>query len=172
MSGKAFATITDSMGNERTIETQPFSNYNMLVFDQNLRNNSYLSLYNTNVYKGENYYIANVTGTEFQLFNKASTYSLFGRFNLSQKYFPTDPADLGFNYKLSFEKVSGNFRYGVKHSVESDTYDPNDLGFMRANNSFYNSVELEYNIYDPFWKILRWHNSVDIDQDIRQLINN
>lgn len=161
MTSQTVATIVDSTtGSERTIETQPFSNYNMLVFDQNLKNNSYVSLYNTNVYKGKSYYVANVTGTEFQLFNKASSYSLFGRFNLSQKYFPTDSIDLGHEYGLSFGKVSGNFRFSVNHFVRSDTYDPNDLGFLRVNNSFDNSVEFEYNIYDPFGKFLSLSNSV------------
>ena len=162
MSAATFATISDSVGNERTVETQPFSNYNMLVFDQNLKNNSYLSLYNSNVYKSKDYYMANVTGTEFQLNNKASSYALFGRFNLSQKYFPTDSVDLGYSYIVSFGKTSGNFRFDLNNWAESDTYDPNDLGFLRTNNSLGFSTDLEYNIYDPFGIVLNWSNEIDI----------
>jgi hypothetical protein len=163
ISAATYATVVDSAsGEERSIETQPFSNYNMLVFDQNLKNNSYVSLYNTNVYKGKNYYTANVTGTEFQLFNKASSYSLFGRFNLSQKYYPADSVDLGYSYFVSFDKTSGNFRFGLNNWAESDTYNPNDLGFLRTNNSLGFSTNLEYNIYDPFGIVLNWFNEIDI----------
>ncbi len=162
MSSATFATVKDSLGNRRRIETQPFSNYNMFVFDQNLKNNSYLSLYNTNVYKGGDRYMANVSGTQFQLFNNASTYSLYGRFNLSQKYDPVQEDELGFMYIAQLSKTSGQFRFTLTQSVEDDKYDPNDLGFLQANNEWSNSVQLSYNFYDPFWKLLRMNNTMRI----------
>jgi hypothetical protein len=49
MAKAAYATITDTIsGTTRKIQTQPFTNYNVLVFDQSLKNNSYVSLTNTN----------------------------------------------------------------------------------------------------------------------------
>jgi hypothetical protein len=160
MSSATFATLKDSLGNKRKIETQPFSNYNMFVLDQNLRNNSYLSFYNTNVFKGSDHYIANVSGTQFQLFNKASSYAFYGRFNLSQKYFPQSPNETGFTYIARLIKTSGRFRFSVTQYVEDDKYDPNDLGFLQANNEISNSLQLSYNIHKPFWKLLRLNNSV------------
>ncbi|MEO0403968.1 MAG: DUF5916 domain-containing protein, partial [Bacteroidota bacterium] len=45
----ADAVIEDSLGNTRSVQVAPFTNYNIMVFDQNLKNNSYFSLVNTNV---------------------------------------------------------------------------------------------------------------------------
>jgi hypothetical protein len=47
--------------------------------------------------------------------------------------------------------------------MESDTYDPNDLGFDRSNNQFENEVFLEYNIYESFWRVLEMYNEIDIE---------
>ncbi len=160
ISAETFATVSDSAGNTRKITTQPFSNYNMLVLDQNLKNNSYVSFYNTNVYKGQNYYTANVTGTQFLLFNKSSTYSIYGRFNLSQLYFPESDNELGMHYNLRLSKTKGQFRFTYSHFAESDQYDPNDLGYIQSNNSMSNRLELNYNFYNPFWKLLRMSNSL------------
>lgn len=158
ISATTYATISDSMGNTRRVETQPFSNYNMFVLDQNLKNNSYLSFYNTNVYKGIDHYTANVSGTQFQLFNKASSYSVYGRFNLSQIYNPETENDLGFMYNLKLSKTSGQFRFTFSQFVEDDNYDPNDMGYVQANNEISNSLELNYNFYNPFWRFLRLNN--------------
>ncbi len=163
MSLHTFATITDSTtGKTRKIETQPFSNYNMVVLDQSLKNNSYISFFNTNVYKGKNYYTANVTGTEFQFFDKNSSYCINGKFNLSQQYNPSSSADLGFTYNISLAKTSGQFRARVTRWVENDTYNPNDLGFLHANNEIGHSMNLQYNFYDPFWRLLSWYNSISL----------
>lgn len=161
LSGKTYATISDSLGNTRKILTQPLTNYNMIVIDQNLKHNSYLSLYNSNVYKGKDHYVANVSGTEFQLFNKSTTYSIYGRFNLSQKYFPDSANDLGFMYTAALMKTSGQFRFSLSQHMESDRYDPNDLGYLQANNEVNYNLEFDYNFYDPFWKFLWMRNSLE-----------
>ncbi len=162
MSSETYATISDSAGNTRNFPTQPFTNYNMIVLDQNLINNSYFSVYNTNVYKGLHSPTANVSGSEFQFFNKASSYSAFGRFNLSQKYLPDNPTELGYNYAIKLMKVSGNFQYSLGQYVESDTYNPNDLGYLQANNEISNSLTLSYNFYEPVGKIIQMNNSAAI----------
>ncbi|NQX91552.1 MAG: carbohydrate binding family 9 domain-containing protein [Flavobacteriales bacterium] len=43
----AYAVIEDSLGNTREVQVAPFTNYNIMVLDQNIRNNGYLSLINT-----------------------------------------------------------------------------------------------------------------------------
>ncbi|MFC2151992.1 DUF5916 domain-containing protein, partial [Bacteroidota bacterium] len=66
MTGAADAEIRDSItGEKRLYRTQGFTNYNMIVLDQSLKNNSYLSFVNTNVLHAEENYSANVTGGEF-----------------------------------------------------------------------------------------------------------
>lgn len=163
ISARTVATITDTMtGHTREVETQPLTNYNMVVFDQSLKNNSYISLYNTNVYKGTGYYTANVSGTEFQFYNKKSTYAVDGKFNLSQKYSSSAAPELGINYSASLQKTSGRFRFELTRYVEDNKYDPNDLGYLDVNNELTHALALNYNFYDPFWKLLWWYNSFSV----------
>ncbi len=161
ISAPTSATITDSVtGETREVETQAFTNYNMVVLDQSLKNNSYISLYNTNVYKGKDYYTANVSGTEFQFYDKNSTYAIDGKFNLSQKYNPDAETDLGYSYNVTLSKTSGRFKFDLTRYVEDDKYDPNDLGYLEVNNEITHALSVDYNFYDPFWKLLWWYNSI------------
>jgi hypothetical protein len=157
------ATVKDSSGAEKDVVTQPFTNYNMVVFDQSLKNNSYFSLYNTNVYMGDFYYTANVSGTEFRLAENSNTYAVSAQFNVSQKYFPDTVPEFGHSIYAEAEKISGNFLFGVVHNTQTDTYDPNDLGFNRKPNDMRNGIFLEYDIFDPFWRILEMSNEVNFN---------
>jgi hypothetical protein len=159
----SYATVRDSTGDTPEIQTQPFTNYNMLVADQSLPNKSYISLYNTNVYRGTNVYSANVTGTEMEFRDRRNIFSASGLFNLSQKYYPGRPAELGYTYEVTLFKISGNFKYAIFQEVISDTYDPNDMGFLESNNELENGVYFAYDFYDPFWRILEMHNEIAVE---------
>lgn len=173
MTGASDAIIQDTMAikeiigidtsfynKKRNYRTQGFTNYNMIVIDQSLKNNSYLSLANTNVMYDGIDYTANVTAAELKLMNKENSYQIFGRGALSQIY--TDSTDLGHTYFFQFAKTKGNFLFEVSHNVESDTYDPNDMGFIRSNNESMWDLELSYNINKPFWKVLNWRNELSL----------
>jgi hypothetical protein len=150
VSGRSFATIRNvETGEERDFETNPLTNYSVLVFDQNLKNNSYVTLLNTNVWRAGEAYDANVSGMQFELRNKANSYGLEGGGAISQKYF-TEQTDLGHTYRLSFSKLNGQWRWGLNYGEESHTYDPNDLGFLYNNNSRNWSGWLSYNRFKPF----------------------
>lgn len=158
----AYASVTDSNDVDQEILTQPFTNYSMLVADQSLPNKSYFSLYNTNVYRGRNEYTANVTGTEMQFRDRRNLFSASGLLNISQKYYPDKSPELGFFYNVLLEKISGNANYGIFQRMISDTYDPNDLGYLEYNNLFKNGAYFSYDVYDPFWVILDMHNEISI----------
>ncbi|NQT76348.1 MAG: carbohydrate binding family 9 domain-containing protein, partial [Bacteroidetes bacterium] len=166
ITSNSHARVIDSTGAEQKILTNPATNYNMLVIDQNLRNNSYVSLYNTNVYSGRDNYISNVSGTEFELRNKKDMYAVSGLLNVSQKYYPDVKPDFGHAYAIEAGKISGNFRYALSHHTQNDTYDINDMGFNSRNNRFDNELEIEYNIYDPVGIILDMNNEVTFNYDM------
>ena len=160
LSNDVYATVQDSAsGARRDILTQPFANYNIVVLDQSLKNNSYVSLINTNVTRAGQTYDANVTGGLFRLANKANSYALDGRVVYSSrrgKGFGSDEEvsdQNGYKYYLAFNKISGNFTWGVDHGIESHSYNPNDLGLLFANNNISQSLYANYNIYKPFWKL-------------------
>lgn len=162
MTGAAEALIRDTItGEVRSYDTQGFTNYNMIVLDQNLQNNSYISFANTNVWHNQENYTANVSAVDFNFKDKTNTYELSGDGALSQKYLNTN--HFGHKYNVGFEKIRGKFQYGLDHGVESDTYDPNDLGYNRRNNEYSWEADLGYVINEPFWKLRRWsvHTSAE-----------
>jgi hypothetical protein len=158
VTSNTYARLLDKEGGELKVLTNPSSNYNMVVFDQNLKNNSYISIYNTNVYRGRDNATANVSGTEFEIRNKADMYAISGRANISQQYHRHGAPEYGFLYELDFEKISGNFRYSLSHDVQNETYEINDMGFNLRNNKFEFGIMAEYNVYDPAGPILNMYN--------------
>jgi len=150
ISASTHATIQDTeTGEERSFETSPLTNYNVTVFDQNLKNNSYATLINTNVTRFGEAYDANVTGGQFELKNKANSYSISGSGALSQKYFE-DETELGHRMSLGLRKTNGKIAAGLFYNEESDTYDPNDLGFLNNNNERSYEGFVEFNHTKPF----------------------
>lgn len=161
MTSNTFAEIEDSLGNIKRILTQPFTNYNMLVFDQSLKNNSFISLLTTNVLNND--LLSNVGGLEFEVNDKSNNYYINGDLFVSKKYSSLINSQLGKKYSFGMGKGSGKFQYSYDFEVIDDIYDQNDMGYLQNNNEFNNNLVLEYNIYKPFWKMMSWKNSFEIN---------
>ncbi len=160
MTRNMFATVVDTIaGTKRQIMTQAFTNYNMVVADKTLKNNSYISIANTNLYRPEDSYSANVTATDFSLRDRRNIYSLSGVGSLSQIF--NDSTTRGFKTFIEFAKNSGNFQFEVWNNIESKRYNPNDMGYLQSPNELSTGVELEYNVYEPFWKLLKFNSSLE-----------
>ncbi len=153
ITGNTYALIRGEEGDERKLLTQPFSNYSVLVLDQTLKNNSYVSLVNTNVLRNGAAHDANLTGMVFKLADKKNTYSLNGKGAVSQRFDSVrSAANRGYMYTLEAGKISGGIQYSYKHHVESSTYNPNDLGILLNNNEVTEKATVSYNIFKPFWR--------------------
>ncbi len=167
MTATMYAEIEDSTGAIRKEVTQPFTNYNMIVLDQSLKNNSYFSLINTNVYrdapKDEDYYTANVTGTDFKFLTKDNMYSIGGQTTLSQKYYDSLDTDLGYRVFLNMGKTGGVYRAQYQTEIISDSYDPNDMGYERNQNEMRHEASFSYNIFRPVGSIQSSRNSLEIE---------
>jgi len=153
--GSTYAKYEDESGKLVTQETAVPTNYNILVFDQNLSNNGYLTLTNANTMRRGGATDANVTSLDFRVADAENRFSNSSLVRVSQR-FTQDGIERGFNYFTSFNKGGGNWRYGVSHGIESDTYNPNDLGILFANNEIFNGANLNYNSFVPkgafnFW---------------------
>ncbi|PKP31767.1 MAG: hypothetical protein CVU00_12415, partial [Bacteroidetes bacterium HGW-Bacteroidetes-17] len=166
MTSNTYAKVIDESGNEQRYLTQPFTNYNMVVVDQSLKNNSFVSFYNTNVYRGSNEYMANVTGTEVRFVDKSNYYAVSGHFHLSQKYNPEQDNVFGHSYQFSVGKISGKFKYDYSQSAMSETYDHNDLGYLSHNNNLNHDLNFSYSIYQPFWKVMDMSNSISFEYSL------
>ncbi len=123
----------------------PLTNYNVSVIDQSLKNNSYISLINTNVMREGAAYDANLTGTEFQLRNKKQKYQISGKAALSQRFLASG-LDLGHTYFAEFAEIEGQLKTYAGINVESANYNPNDLGFLFSPN------ERSAFLYSEYWE--------------------
>ena len=149
-------------GEERRIETAPLTNYNVFTLDQNLKNNSSISLVNTNVWRaGNDYYDANVTAGLFDLKVAKQKIGISGGVAVSQKFHSDDDNEVGLRYELDIEKLSGNFTYGISYEQKDEKFDPNDMGFQFNNNERSINVYSQYQINKPFGNFNRaqfWFN--------------
>lgn len=163
MTAKTNATLRDTVtGATRQAETAPFTNYNMMVVDKALNKNSYVSFANTNVYRGSDDYTANVSAVDFKITDTTNTWSISGIGAISQKYKPETANDFGHRYWIRLGKISGDFTWNFQHMVESNTYDPNDLGFLSSNNDLVNSLNMNYNKYERTSTYLSWRNELSL----------
>jgi hypothetical protein len=151
ITANTYAEITDTItGEKRKYLTEPYTNFNMIVLDQSFKNNSFVSLYNTNVYQPDAGFSANVSSTEFKLNNNTNRYSVRGQASISQLYNSGIHPEFGYTYSIEAGKVSGNFTYDLSHELIDDNYNPNHMGFLRHNNSISDEITLGYRFYEPF----------------------
>ena len=155
----AHAVIRDRITKEETkIETEPLSNYNIMVIDQALKGRSFLTFTNTNVMRNGEARDANVSAFDIALYDKENVHALQGTVRYS-KIWGADPYD-GFNTTLKYGKVSGNWQYNVSGNVESKNYDPNDLGILPAANEVTYRGSLIYRQFKPTQNFITYNYSI------------
>lgn len=152
--GRSEAIIENSLGNRRTFVTNPLTNKNIFVLSQNLKNNSTISLVNTNVIREGSNRDANVTAGVANLYTSGGSYRMRTNIALST-VLDDQETNFGHRASVNFDKVAGKWQYGVSYSEESETYDPNDLGFIRNNNSRGYGASLEWNDYNGSKRFFR-----------------
>lgn len=157
ITNKMFAVLEDSLGNRREIESQPLTNYNIFVLDQSLKNNSFVSLINTNVLRQGRSYDANVSAFLFNVNDKKNAYYVNGAAKMS--YITGENGagnNKGYYYDLETGKKSGNFTWSYNQTLADRLFDPSDMGFFTNNNFFNQTGILHYNVYKPG----KWYNTI------------
>lgn len=151
-----YALIRSNSGEARKVLTEPFANYNILVFDKQYKNNNNFYLINLNTTRRNQNKDANVTGGGFSLFTKNNNYAIFGDGVYSlQQFHSNESNDLkGYRYNLKAGKVSGNFKFGVQSQVVDTSYNVTDLGYYEVPGVKTNIGYVKYNLFQP-WKFLR-----------------
>lgn len=156
MSLPSFSTLKDTIsGKSRKIMVQPFTNYNLSVVDKSMKNNSYISLINSNVSMINDPFLANVTATDFQIRDKSKKYAISGKGGISHR--GSSDKETGYFANLGFEKNSGDFHFGISQDIVSDKFNPNDLGYLRRSNYLTTEAYIYYQIIEPFWIIREWN---------------
>ncbi len=142
------AEITNkTSGVTKSIETEPLTNYNIIVLDQALRGRSSLAFTNTNVWRSGGTRNANVSGIDVNLYDKKNQYNFLwqGRYS---SITGVDKYD-GFKHVMHIGKVSGKWQYSLHTNIESEKYDPNDLGYNQAPNEVSTIGKFGYYVFTP-----------------------
>ena len=142
------AIIENEQGSRRAFQTSPLTNYTVAVVDQTLKNNSYVTIMNTNVLRFGEDLDANSTGIYTALNDKNQIYGIRADADMTNRYTKQEN-DFGYSYNLEVGKFGGIWTYSLSHGLESDRYNPNDLGFLFSPNEVYYSAEVSYNEYKP-----------------------
>ncbi|WP_298507668.1 DUF5916 domain-containing protein [uncultured Kordia sp.] len=166
ITNKSEATIRNTETNEfRNVQTNPFTNYNALVLDQTLKNNSSITFLNNSVWRSGKDYDSNFSALLFRGYTKNRTYSLYVKKAVSQKYFSDQKNEFGHQYFAYLSKVSGNWTGGISANLYDEKFDNNDFGFLPRNNQFSVRANINYQNNNP----KKWFNqySVGIDHSQR-----
>lgn len=153
------AIIENSQTKEQyKFETDPLTNYNILVLDQTMKYNSSVSLVNTNVWRSGSDYDANVIAALFDLNNKKNMYNVGGKLAMSNLVGiqPDGKTLTGFSHELYFGKTSGKFNFNVSQQRTDTKFNSNDLGYFTNNNFFDHSVWVGYRWTEP----KKWYNRI------------
>ncbi|MGI8580640.1 MAG: DUF5916 domain-containing protein [Chitinophagaceae bacterium] len=154
-----YAEVENGSGQIRKIETSPLTNYNIIVFDQSLKNHSSVSFINTNVLRNGLDYDANVSAALFDLNNKKNTYNFNGKFALSQLTNPAGSPSIGYSHNLGFGKTGGRWNFRLAEEIADDKYEINDIGFLNNNNY----TDLFFGTSYKWIKPTNWYNRIRIN---------
>lgn len=138
------------------LETSSLTNYNILVFDQTLKNNSSVSLINTNVWRSGSDYDANVTAAVYDLNNKKNSYNVNGKFAVSNITNTPNKSITGYSHTLSFGKTGGRFNFNLTEELVNNKFNSNDLGILFNNNYLDHYLWLGYKWVKPS----KWFNNM------------
>lgn len=157
-----YAIIEDINTKEkRKVETDPLTNYNILVLDQTLKNNSSVSFINTNVWRSGKDYDANVSAALFSLNDKKNTWNVSGKVANSRLigYLPNGKTQSGYSHSLSFSKTSGRFNFNIGEDLTDKNFNSNDLGYFTFGNTLDHYAWFGYRWTKPS----NWYNNLRIN---------
>jgi hypothetical protein len=164
VSAPQHAIIQNTITKQETkIETEPLTNFNVIVLDQAFKNRSFITFTNTNVTRANHGRKANVSALNTRWVDKNNnisfgTYYAYSQVTDGEKY-------NGFKASASLDKISGRWNGGLGTNIESDTYDPNDLGFLQAPNEINNFAYLTYRIPTPTKRFLSQSYTVSLSHN-------
>ena len=166
LEGQSFALIKDTLSGEtRQVLANPYTNYNVIALSQNLKNNSTINFLNTNVLRSGKARDANVSVLQSKIFSKDRDYLYTTGLRLSN-VIENGENNVGHTAFAEVSKVQGVWRYSAFYYEESDTFEPNDLGFLQNNNSRELGASMRWNDFKPKGRFLRkWiESSVNFSQ--------
>lgn len=130
------------------VVTEPLTNYNVFVIDQQFNKNSYVSLTNTNVFREGSERDANATALMYYLSNKKNTGNVNGGFKTSRIREDGELTD-GYWFDTSVGKSAGQWQYALGYEMADEDFDINDLGVQFFNDYQRVYANASYRIFEP-----------------------
>jgi hypothetical protein len=154
-----YATVEDSVSKiAREVQTGVLTNYNIVVVDQTLKNNSAVSFINTSTIRNGRDRDANVSAALFDFNNKKNTYNWNGKFSISQ-IFEAGQNNKGYSHNLGFGKTGGRWNYQIGQELADEKYDINDMGILFNNNYIDHYLWTGYRWLKP----TTWYNRAQLN---------
>lgn len=149
---------------ERKVVIDPLTNYSVIVLDQTLKNNSSVSLVNTNVWRSGNDYDANVTAGLFSFNDKKNMWNVNGKIASSNLvgYLPDGKTQSGYSHSLGFGKTSGRFNFNIGQDLTNDKFNSNDLGYFTFGNTLDHYGWVGYRWIKP----TKWYNNIYLNFNV------
>ena len=160
---KSVATLQDTLNQStREVILEPLTNYNVLVLDQQIKNNSSITFLNTNVKRAKEYRNANVSALLLDLKTKQNNYRFEGSI-LRSEILENGAKDDGYKTSFKINKTKGNFRWMTGVWTTDDTYNQDDLGISRWYNNQSLFANISYEIFNP----INYFNQLEIKLGLR-----
>ncbi|MFT3979019.1 MAG: DUF5916 domain-containing protein [Ferruginibacter sp.] len=161
-----YATIENTLtGEKRRIETEPFTNYNVFVLDQTMKNNSSVSLVNTNMLRNGSGKDANVSAFLFDLNDKKNTWNVGGNVSVSMiNDEGPGKSRNGYAHGVYFGKTSGRLNFRAYQDLYDDKYDKSDMGYFTNNNYLEHGLWVGYNWLKP--KENQWYRQIRLNYNV------
>ncbi len=164
ITNQTYAEVNDSTDHIHKVLTEPLTNFNIIVFDQQLKNNSSFYLLNTHTNRDKGYNDANVTDAGFVLSNKQNTLALYGSGAISQIFSEEGASSslvntIGYKYAVGVEKQGGKLQYGIGREEVNNEFNTSDLGYYIIPGYVQHSAHVNFAQY-KIWKVIResFHN--------------
>lgn len=185
-----YATVENAAKEHYKVETSPLTNYNVFVLDQAMKNNSSISLTNTNVWRSGKDYDANVTAVNWDLYDKNVDWNVWGQVTHSRLIGYEKPNETlkGYHYNLFVGKFKGRFNFDIHRWFADDKYDQRDMGYFTNNNylthgfyagykwikpkSFYNNIYVNLNANYSEMYTPRHYQSLQINGNVNGQLKN
>ena len=151
---ESYTTLSNAEGEQERVLLEPLTNYNVVVFDQRFNRNSSVSFINTNVLREGEYTDANVAALVSSINLMDATYRIDASLKRSDRFKP-DETQTGYETRLRFGDVSGNWQWAVLEEIRTDDYEINDLGFLQRSNQWRHYGEVSYQTFKPSGAINR-----------------
>lgn len=146
-----YATVENIQKDQYDIQTNPLTNYNVVVLDQAMKNNSSVALVNTNVWRSGSDYDANVTALVWDLYDKNVDWNVWGQFSHSRLSDYEAPGEIlkGYHYNAYIGKFKGRFNFDIHRLFADRNYNQRDMGFFNNNNYLDHGFYAGYKFIKP-----------------------